>query len=129
MSGSWGDTHGGSVASIPCPAGPHPILCTQGIFLFHMVNYKLLTYNKTHVYPWWEEAIGWVLALFSMLCIPCTLLYKLLCCKGSLCERWQLLTTPIWGHHHLEYLTPDAEAKLLAPEPPKEKAMRFETMI
>lgn len=44
-------------------------------------------------------------------------------------QRWQLLTTPIWGHHHLEYLTPEAEAKLLAPEPPKEKATLFETVI
>lgn len=44
-------------------------------------------------------------------------------------QRWQLLTTPIWGQHHLEYLTPEAEAKLLAPEPPKEKATLFETVI
>lgn len=44
-------------------------------------------------------------------------------------QRWQLLTTPIWGHHHLEYLTPEAEAKLLAPEPPKEKTTLFETVI
>ena len=65
------------------------------------------------------------------------------CCAGSLRspvllspaadavspQRWQLLTTPIWGHHHLEYLTPEAEAKLLAPEPPKEKATLFETVI
>ena len=58
----------------------------QGIFLFHVVNYKPLTYNKTYVYPWWGDAIGWVLALSSMLCIPCTVLYKLLRCKGSLRE-------------------------------------------
>ncbi|XP_075014879.1 sodium- and chloride-dependent creatine transporter 1 isoform X1 [Calonectris borealis] len=111
-----------------CWAVVTPLVCV-GIFVFHVVNYKPLTYNKTYVYPWWGEAIGWVLALSSMLCIPCTVLYKLLRCKGSLRERWQLLTTPIWGHHHLEYLTPEAEAKLLAPEPPKEKATLFETVI
>nr|XP_025958494.1 sodium- and chloride-dependent creatine transporter 1 [Dromaius novaehollandiae] len=111
-----------------CWAVVTPLVCV-GIFLFHVVNYKPLTYNKTYVYPWWGDAIGWVLALSSMLCIPCTVLYKLLRCKGSLRERWQLLTTPIWGHHHLEYLTPEAEAKLLAPEPPKEKATLFETVI
>lgn len=69
-----------------CPAGPHLPLSTQGIFVFHVVNYKPLTYNKTYVYPWWGEAIGWVLALSSMLCIPCTVIYKLLRCKGSFRE-------------------------------------------
>ncbi|XP_056357799.1 sodium- and chloride-dependent creatine transporter 1 isoform X1 [Oenanthe melanoleuca] len=111
-----------------CWAVVTPLVCV-GIFVFHVVNYKPLTYNKTYVYPWWGEAIGWVLALSSMLCIPCTVIYKLLRCKGSLRERWQLQTTPIWGQHHLEYLTPEAEAKLLAPEPPKEKATLFETVI
>lgn len=83
------------MAAIPCPTGPHPILCTQGIFVFHVVNYKPLTYNKTYVYPWWGDAIGWVLALSSMLCIPCTLLYKLLRCKGSLREVRGLQPTPL----------------------------------
>ena len=69
-----------------CPVAPHPPLSTQGIFVFHVVNYKPLTYNKTYVYPWWGDAVGWVLALSSMLCIPCTVLYKLLRCKGSLRE-------------------------------------------
>ncbi|NXT21877.1 SC6A8 protein, partial [Syrrhaptes paradoxus] len=68
-----------------CWAVVTPLVCV-GIFVFHVVNYKPLTYNKTYVYPWWGEAIGWVLALSSMLCIPCTVLYKLLRCKGSLRE-------------------------------------------
>ncbi|NWS53113.1 SC6A8 protein, partial [Chunga burmeisteri] len=68
-----------------CWAVVTPLVCV-GIFLFHVVNYKPLTYNKTYVYPWWGDAIGWVLALSSMLCIPCTVLYKLLRCKGSLRE-------------------------------------------
>uniref|UniRef100_A0A8C3Y9F1 Transporter n=1 Tax=Catharus ustulatus TaxID=91951 RepID=A0A8C3Y9F1_CATUS len=68
-----------------CWAVVTPLVCV-GIFVFHVVNYKPLTYNKTYVYPWWGEAIGWVLALSSMLCIPCTVIYKLLRCKGSLRE-------------------------------------------
>ncbi|NXS67219.1 SC6A8 protein, partial [Pandion haliaetus] len=68
-----------------CWAVVTPLVCV-GIFVFHVVNYKPLTYNKTYVYPWWGDAIGWVLALSSMLCIPCTVLYKLLRCKGSLRE-------------------------------------------
>ncbi|XP_075430575.1 sodium- and chloride-dependent creatine transporter 1-like isoform X2 [Ascaphus truei] len=109
-----------------------PLVCV-GIFLFHVVNYKPLTYNNSYVYPWWGEAIGWGLALSSMLCIPLTVLCKLLRCKGSLRERWHLLTTPVWGHHHLEYLTPEAEAKLLPPESlvsvNTEKLTLFETVI
>ncbi|XP_073425702.1 sodium- and chloride-dependent creatine transporter 1-like isoform X2 [Dendrobates tinctorius] len=109
-----------------------PLVCV-GIFVFHVVNYKPLTYNKTYVYPWWGDAIGWGLALASMLCIPLTVVCKLLRSKGSLRERWHHLTTPVWGHHHLEYLTPEAETKLLPPDSlvtlGKDKATLFETVI
>lgn len=56
------------------------------MFLFHVVNYKPLTYNTVYTYPWWGEMFGWALALASMLCIPLTVLYKLLRGKGSLRE-------------------------------------------
>lgn len=56
------------------------------MFLFHVVNYKPLTYNTVYTYPLWGEVLGWTLALSSMLCIPLTVLYKLLRCKGSLRE-------------------------------------------
>uniref|UniRef100_A0A4W4HS77 Transporter n=1 Tax=Electrophorus electricus TaxID=8005 RepID=A0A4W4HS77_ELEEL len=89
-----------------------PLVC-MGVFLFHVVNYKPLVYNGVYVYPWWGETLGWALALSSMLCIPLTVLYKLLHCKGSLTERWRYLTTPVWGRHHLEFLPPETEVKLL----------------
>ncbi|CAL1606303.1 unnamed protein product [Knipowitschia caucasica] len=89
-----------------------PLVCV-GVFFFHVVNYKPLTYNTVYTYPLWGELLGWALALSSMLCIPLTILYKMLRCKGSLRERWQHLTTPVWGRHHLEYLAPESEAKLL----------------
>uniref|UniRef100_A0A4W3K0T7 Transporter n=1 Tax=Callorhinchus milii TaxID=7868 RepID=A0A4W3K0T7_CALMI len=62
-----------------------PCVCV-GIFLFHIVNYKPLTYNKTYVYPWWGEAFGWSLALASMVCIPLTVIIKMLRSKGTLRE-------------------------------------------
>uniref|UniRef100_A0A8B9HG62 Transporter n=1 Tax=Astyanax mexicanus TaxID=7994 RepID=A0A8B9HG62_ASTMX len=62
------------------------IFVLQGVFLFHLVNYKRLVYNGVYVYPWWGEMVGWALALSSMLCIPLTVLYKILHCKGSLIE-------------------------------------------
>uniref|UniRef100_A0A4W6F369 Transporter n=1 Tax=Lates calcarifer TaxID=8187 RepID=A0A4W6F369_LATCA len=104
-----------------------PFVCV-GVFLFHVVNYKPLTYNTVYTYPLWGEALGWALALSSMLCIPLTVLYKLLRCKGSLRERWQHLTTPVWGRHHLEYLAPESEAKLLPPAGTK-STLLFESVI
>uniref|UniRef100_A0AAQ6A3V3 Transporter n=1 Tax=Amphiprion ocellaris TaxID=80972 RepID=A0AAQ6A3V3_AMPOC len=104
-----------------------PFVCV-GLFLFHVVNYKPLTYNTVYTYPVWGQALGWALALSSMLCIPLTVLYKLLRCKGSLRERWQHLTTPVWGRHHLEYLAPESEAKLLPPVGTK-STLLFESVI
>ncbi|KAF7659908.1 hypothetical protein LDENG_00291240 [Lucifuga dentata] len=104
-----------------------PLVCV-GVFLFHVVNYKRLTYNTVYTYPLWGEALGWGLALSSMLCIPVTVIYKLLRCKGSLRERWQHLTTPVWGRHHLEYLAPESEAKLLPPAGAK-GTLHFESVI
>ncbi len=66
--------------------GCHCSLCLQAIFLFHLLNYKPLTYNNVYVYPWWGEVIGWCLALSSMLCIPISLLYKLSGAKGTFKE-------------------------------------------
>uniref|UniRef100_A0A8C6TCG7 Transporter n=1 Tax=Neogobius melanostomus TaxID=47308 RepID=A0A8C6TCG7_9GOBI len=65
-----------------CWAFITPCVCI-GIFLFHLVNYKPLTYNTDYIYPWWGEVIGWCMALSSMLCIPVSLLYKLFRAKGS----------------------------------------------
>ncbi|KAK3539409.1 hypothetical protein QTP70_006464 [Hemibagrus guttatus] len=59
-----------------------PCVC-MGIFVFQLVNYKPLTYNNVYVYPWWGEMIGWFMALSSMLCIPISVVYKLLTAKGS----------------------------------------------
>ncbi|XP_008412081.1 sodium- and chloride-dependent creatine transporter 1 isoform X1 [Poecilia reticulata] len=104
-----------------------PFVCVA-VFLFHVVNYQPLTYNTVYTYPVWGEALGWALALSSMLCIPLTVLYKLLRCKGPLRERWQNLTTPIWGRHHLEYLAPESEAKLL-PAAETKSTLLFESVI
>ncbi|XP_054902074.1 sodium- and chloride-dependent creatine transporter 1 [Poeciliopsis prolifica] len=104
-----------------------PFICVA-VFLFHVVNYQPLTYNTVYTYPAWGEALGWVLALSSMLCIPLTVLFKLLRCKGPLRERWQNLTKPIWGRHHLEYLAPESEAKLL-PAAETKSTLLFESVI
>ncbi|CAF95116.1 unnamed protein product, partial [Tetraodon nigroviridis] len=104
-----------------------PLVCV-GVFLFHVVNFKPLTYNTVYTYPWWGEMLGWGLALSSMLCIPLTVLYKLLRSNGSFRERWKKLTTPVWGRHHLEYFTPETEAKLL-PSAEAKNTLQFESVI
>lgn len=95
-----------------CWAVITPLVCL-GVFLFQMVNYKPLTYNKVYTYPWWGEAIGWCFALASMLCIPTTIIYKMFRAKGTLKERWKHLTKPVWGAHHLEYMTSEVDIKSL----------------
>ncbi|XP_038127171.1 LOW QUALITY PROTEIN: sodium- and chloride-dependent creatine transporter 1 [Cyprinodon tularosa] len=106
-----------------------PCVC-MGIFLFHLVNCKPLTYNNVYVYPWWGEAIGWCLALSSMLCIPVSLLYKLFRAKGTFRERWAHLTNPVWGPHHLEYMAPDIKSlSSLSPGSDDNKVIIFESVM
>ncbi|KAI5610519.1 sodium- and chloride-dependent creatine transporter 1, partial [Silurus asotus] len=94
-----------------------PCVC-MGIFVFHLVNYKPLTYNNVYVYPWWGEMIGWCMALSSMLCIPVSVAYKLIMAKGSFRQRWEILTKPVWGAHHLEYMAPGADTQSLPSSSP-----------
>ncbi|XP_038667934.1 sodium- and chloride-dependent creatine transporter 1-like [Scyliorhinus canicula] len=105
-----------------------PCVCV-GIFLFHVVNYKPLTYNKTYIYPWWGETIGWILATASMVCVPLTVIIKMLQAEGSLQQRWQHLTTPVWGSHHLQYMTMEASSKFLPTESQTQGHKEKETAI
>ncbi|XP_041035537.1 sodium- and chloride-dependent creatine transporter 1 [Carcharodon carcharias] len=107
-----------------------PLVCL-GIFLFHLINYKPLTYNKVYTYPWWGEALGWCLALASMLCIPTTILYKLSRGKGTLAQRWHHLTTPVWSSHHLQYrgMTVDSGSPLPVGSSTEEKIVIYESVM
>ncbi|XP_064011729.1 sodium- and chloride-dependent GABA transporter 2 isoform X3 [Pogoniulus pusillus] len=71
-----------------------PAVCTA-TFLFSLIKYTPLTYNKKYVYPWWGDTLGWLLALSSMVCIPFWIVYKLSTIKGSLRERLRQLTCPL----------------------------------
>lgn len=71
------------------PLFPSPFLsCShpQATFLFSLIKYTPLTYNKKYTYPWWGDALGWLLALSSMVCIPAWSFYKLSTLKGSFRE-------------------------------------------
>uniref|UniRef100_A0A8C4N4X8 Transporter n=1 Tax=Eptatretus burgeri TaxID=7764 RepID=A0A8C4N4X8_EPTBU len=74
-------------------------LITSGTVIFNLAQHQRLMYKK-YVYPAWGEAIGWLMALSSMLCMPCTLLFLLLREKeGSWKQRWRSLNKPIFGPH------------------------------
>uniref|UniRef100_A0A672MAJ8 Transporter n=1 Tax=Sinocyclocheilus grahami TaxID=75366 RepID=A0A672MAJ8_SINGR len=61
-----------------------PVLC--GCFVFSLVKYKPLTYNKFYEYPDWSIGLGWALALTSMICIPMMVVIKIIQSDGSLIE-------------------------------------------
>lgn len=58
----------------------------QGCFIFSLVKYKPLTYNKVYEYPDWAIGIGWTLALASMICIPMVVVIKIIRSDGPLIE-------------------------------------------
>uniref|UniRef100_A0A8C1RBT8 Transporter n=1 Tax=Cyprinus carpio TaxID=7962 RepID=A0A8C1RBT8_CYPCA len=64
-----------------------PVLCV-GCFVFSLVKYKPLTYNKFYKYPDWSIGLGWALALTSMICIPMMVVIKIIQSDGSLIENW-----------------------------------------
>ncbi|XP_028305265.1 sodium- and chloride-dependent GABA transporter 2-like isoform X2 [Gouania willdenowi] len=70
-----------------------PATCI-GTFAFSLIKYTPLKYNNEYVYPWWGYAIGWLLALSSMVCIPLWMVYKISTTEGTFKERIQLLIKP-----------------------------------
>ncbi|XP_066524970.1 LOW QUALITY PROTEIN: sodium- and chloride-dependent GABA transporter 2-like [Hoplias malabaricus] len=70
-----------------------PLTCI-GTFAFALIKYTPLKYNNVYEYPWWGYAIGWLLALSSMFCIPVWMIFKIFTTKGTLKERLRILTTP-----------------------------------
>uniref|UniRef100_A0A674B8H4 Transporter n=1 Tax=Salmo trutta TaxID=8032 RepID=A0A674B8H4_SALTR len=67
-----------------------PVLCA-GCFIFSLVKYTPLTYNKVYEYPDWSIGLGWSLALASMICIPMVMVIKLLQSDGPFIELTQPL--------------------------------------
>nr|XP_033808373.1 sodium- and chloride-dependent betaine transporter isoform X1 [Geotrypetes seraphini] len=70
-----------------------PAVCL-GTFLFSLIKYTPLKYNNKYVYPPWGYAVGWLMALSSMICIPLYAIYYFLRTEGSLSKRLQQLIAP-----------------------------------
>uniref|UniRef100_A0A671RNM9 Transporter n=1 Tax=Sinocyclocheilus anshuiensis TaxID=1608454 RepID=A0A671RNM9_9TELE len=62
-----------------------PFLCV-GCFVFSLVKYMPLRYNKVYEYPDWSIGVGWTLALTSMICIPVVVVIKIIQSDGPLIE-------------------------------------------
>uniref|UniRef100_A0A8D0H2R2 Transporter n=1 Tax=Sphenodon punctatus TaxID=8508 RepID=A0A8D0H2R2_SPHPU len=64
------------------------LIFTPGVcmatFLFSLIKYTPLRYNNYYEYPEWGYAVGWLMALSSMICIPLFVVFILLKTKGSL---------------------------------------------
>uniref|UniRef100_A0A7N6AHG3 Transporter n=1 Tax=Anabas testudineus TaxID=64144 RepID=A0A7N6AHG3_ANATE len=69
-------------------------VCSQGCFVFSLVKYKPLTYNKVYEYPDWAIGLGWCLALASMISIPMVMVVKILQSEGPLIERIKAVAAP-----------------------------------
>ncbi|KAK3566831.1 hypothetical protein QTP86_004565 [Hemibagrus guttatus] len=69
------------------------------ILIFTVIQYKPITYND-YVYPDWSLAIGFCMALSSVICIPVYALYKISVSDGT--TFWERLKNsmkphPSWG--------------------------------
>ncbi len=60
-----------------------PSVHSQVSFVCSLVKYKPLTFNRWYVYPDWAYALGWLLALSSILLVPAWALGRLIVEKGS----------------------------------------------
>lgn len=66
----------------------------QGCFIFSLVKYVPLTYNKVYVYPDWAIGLGWSLALSSILCVPLVMVIRLCQTEGPFLVRLKYLLAP-----------------------------------
>uniref|UniRef100_H2YMK6 Uncharacterized protein n=1 Tax=Ciona savignyi TaxID=51511 RepID=H2YMK6_CIOSA len=65
------------------------IMITEGVFIYSLVQYQPLTYNRTYTYPLWAQVICWCLALSAILWIPFYAIYRFATARGNLYERWK----------------------------------------
>lgn len=69
-------------------------LLTGSILLMLLLDVKPLKYNDYYEYPGWATAIGWTMALSSIIQVPIYAIYAYLTTPGTPRERWRILTTP-----------------------------------
>ncbi|KAG9510199.1 Sodium- and chloride-dependent GABA transporter 2, partial [Fragariocoptes setiger] len=72
-----------------------PTLCAT-ILIMEIKDSQPIKYNDTYTYPGWAIAIGWAMALSSILMVPLYAAYAFLTTPGTVQERWtKLLRSPV----------------------------------
>lgn len=74
---------------------------TGSILIMLWLDFKPLKYNDVYEYPAWATAMGWTLAMSSILQVPIYAIYALLTTPGTLKERWRTLTITTTSPVHL----------------------------
>ncbi|XP_061538185.1 sodium- and chloride-dependent GABA transporter 2-like [Phycodurus eques] len=69
-------------------------LISLGSFIYSLVEYQPLTFNRRYVYPTWAYLLGWMMVLSSILLVPGWALYKLSTTTGNLSQRLHRLCWP-----------------------------------
>ncbi|XP_059099449.1 sodium- and chloride-dependent creatine transporter 1-like [Tigriopus californicus] len=68
---------------------------SMGLFIFAIIQYTPLSYNKTYVYPLWGQLIGAALGIASTICIPLYIIFALITApQENIILKIQGLTKP-----------------------------------
>uniref|UniRef100_UPI00358E86DF sodium- and chloride-dependent taurine transporter-like isoform X2 n=1 Tax=Myxine glutinosa TaxID=7769 RepID=UPI00358E86DF len=70
-----------------------PSLCAA-CFIFSLVKFQPLVYNKEYVYPPWAQGMGWCMALASMICVPGYIIIRLMMGPGPCTKNFLKLLQP-----------------------------------
>ncbi|XP_060564137.1 sodium-dependent serotonin transporter-like, partial [Ruditapes philippinarum] len=73
------------------------------LFILSLVMAPVPQYSS-YVYPEWSIAIGWMMVVSSLLCIPAYAIYKFLITPGSVVERIRTIMIPEESPTHIEEL-------------------------
>ncbi|XP_071378147.1 sodium- and chloride-dependent betaine transporter-like [Centroberyx affinis] len=79
-------------------------------FILYLVNYKQLRVNRSYIYPDWAYALGWTVALSSMIMVPLYGIGQICFAKGTLRQRLSVLCRPVNDPGWLRRKTEEAEA-------------------
>lgn len=76
-----------------------------GMLLFYLIEHEPPTYSDSYVYPWWGEAIGWCMALASIIWIPLYALHFLCNTPGTFLEvnTHRILYTSLYSKKKKEF--------------------------
>ena len=59
------------------------VFVTQAVFVFNLIQYTPMTYDK-YKYPSWADGLGWALALFPLIWIVSSMVWKVTTVKGEM---------------------------------------------